>query len=1288
MPPPQEAEVDEIHETPQEDGATSEDDYSQAPPQLCVLHESPDDQESNPLKMNGNVLPVKIGCNDVTVVLDTGAYLNMISHDFYNKVTVFQPGVKLNPHRRIRMRDANSKPIYSEGEVEFEIEVRDCFLPVTCQVVTSLPVPFLLGWNWLKQNDVIISPGTESAVLYGQPVLTALEDLSTPDPIFVNLAYPVEIQPTSMVQVKVYIKDQALKRLTKFDLAGVSAGATCGDESAMSDEYELYISPHEELLQHGLIMSLGIISLTAAGEGFVKIANPTDDHMYLESGTCVAIAVPMDDFEILDSEGIHRQIVLLVQEAEHEEESTGTASQTEVTAPAHYFDSEIFQPNVLRLEERDTAGLDPIDWESLLPVGVMTADQRHALIDMLNANRDVFATSVAQVGRVSCVKHEIKLKPDARIVRQRPYRLSPEKQEALDAQIQELLRAKVVVESDSPWQSPVVMIKKRNKAPDGSDLWRTCIDYRALNAMTQKDTGYFAMPTFDDLYDSISRQRPQWMSSLDMLSGYYQIEMDEKSQDYTTFNTGKGSYKFLRCPFGLSLAPFSYSRAMHAALSRLGQTYVWFYLDDVFVASRTFQVHLKHLQKVFNQFRQYGFTVHPHKCDFARQELKFLGHIWTRDGIKPDSTKVEVMQNFPAPTSVTEVRRWLGLSGYYRRFVKDYSKLAHPLTELTKKDVPFEWTPGAQEAMDKIKTALLEQAVLYYPRLDREFVLNTDASKHSISSILSQKDDEGVLRPVAFFSMKLSPAQQVWDINSKEAFALVMSIRLHRHLIGLNKLQVVTDNLTTRYLQTLKRSSAPKLLRWALELQGMDIEIKHAPGRTIQAVDALSRIPSQNKTMAEHPNRAELKRPLREELVLNAPLDFNVPSVSDLLNESLEGEGRGNEVTRQHAQRMYELRTEVADSQLEPDPESDENDDTDLELIDNPITFAFPQLAEEAALNLHETYINRASVMKQKQAQSPDFQPMISYLTDGTLPRKKRACQTLLADSQNFVIGDDGLLYHLFSPSRRKDEASYRAQLCLPAEYRGYVVHKYHDEILGAHCGTVRLLTALRRRYFWPKMQTDVVDYVRTCAACIQSKRSSNMRKAPMELRQTYPIFYHVHMDVVSLPKDPATGYSKCLVMIDSFSSYAELTAIKNERAPTVGEAFFRNWVCRHSVPTLITTDRHKSFRSQFLQALAKLLGSKQVFTSSNRPQSNSKVERANSSILNILRVLASENRNWCELLPVVRFGLNTGMNASSLYSPYFLAHGVPKRVRVLIMAHQTGGSGPARVRGHVKSEL
>ena len=239
----------------------------------------------------------------------------------------------------------------------------------------------------------------------------------------------------------------------------------------------------------------------------MKVANPTEDIVKTPADTAIISAVSADNHEVMDSAEIHRQIVTLVHEDNIDcNEETETASQTEVTIPAHYFDSEVFQPNVLRLKEWNTADLAPIDWESLLNHETVTVDQRRDLIALLDANRDVFATSVSQVGMVSCVKHVINLKPEAKIVRQWPYRSTPEKQEALNDQIQELLQARVVTESDSPWLSPVVMIKERNKAPDGSDLWQTCIDYRALNAMTLKDAGYFAMQTFDGLYDSISRQ--------------------------------------------------------------------------------------------------------------------------------------------------------------------------------------------------------------------------------------------------------------------------------------------------------------------------------------------------------------------------------------------------------------------------------------------------------------------------------------------------------------------------------------------------------------------------------------------------------------------------------------------------------------------------------------------------------------------------------------------------------------------------------------------------------------
>ncbi len=1225
-----------------------------------------------------NMIKIRIGDTSVCALLDTGSMVNLVSAPLLQKVMPSPYTIQDRPNGKTYY-GANLKPLDIKGQVNIALEIDDITTQATFLVTPVLPVPIILGWEWMKANNVSLHPKTSSMKLGDPSVLSILETFEEPEPMVLNLCQDITIPANSLQQCALYVQNKSLNQLVK---STMTFDDDLKQEESDIVEYELYVVPHPSLVSSGVIMCDGLILVSKDGIAHVKLANPTDEPVDLYTNDQIALASPAEHYEIMTADDLHGHIVALIQDTHSDSQEGSVGTQTEVTAPAHYFDSEVFQPNVLRLEERNVEDLEPIDWDSLLSKDVMNDDQRKQMVELLEANRDVFATSVQQVGRVSCVKHEIRLKPEARIIRQRPYRLSPEKQEALDTQVQQLLQAKVIIESDSPWQSPVVMIKKRNKAPDGSDLWRTCIDYRALNAMTLKDTGYFAMPTFDDLYDSISRQRPRWMSSLDMLSGYYQIEMDENSQDYTTFNTGKGSYKFLRCPFGLSLAPFSYSRAMHAALSRLGQTFVWFYLDDVFVASSTFSDHIKHLQRVFNQFRQYGFTVHPHKCSFAQDKLKFLGHIWDSTGIKPDPSKVEIMQDFPAPTNVTEVRRWLGLSGYYRRFITNYSKMAHPLTELTKKDNEFEWTPKCQQAMDEIKKALLNNAVLYYPRLDREFTLNTDASVHSISSILSQKDDDDVLRPVAFFSMKLAPAQQVWDINSKEAFALVMSIRLHRHLIGTNKLTVITDNLTTRYLQTLKRSTSPKLLRWALELQGLNMEIKHAPGRTIQAVDALSRMPSGNDPLADHVNRADLELPLNEEIILNVAADGPRSSISDLVNLFRNQSSHGDLVTDQGVKgttpKNVQPPTLNDSTDVEVDSDVNENSDDDEPLDENPpMEFAYHKLLMPADGDLiYADFVSHVETMSKQQHDSPDFRHMINYLKFGTLPNKGSLVTLILKDNQNFIIGDDGLLYHLFSPNRRKEEYSYIAQLCLPAEYRGYVVQQYHDNILGAHRGTVRLIAALRQRYFWPKMQADISTYVKTCQACLQGKHPTSKRKAPMELRQVYPIWYHVHMDVVSLPKDPANGYTKCLVMIDSFSSYVELTAITDEQAETVAKAFFRVWVCRHSVPVVITSDRHQSFKSKFMKELTALLGSKHLFTSSNRPQSNSKVERTNGSILNILRVLAAKQRNWCELLPVLRFALNTSENASSKYSPYFLAHGVHKGGRVLVVCTKQAAVG------------
>ena len=223
-------------------------------------------------------------------------------------------------------------------------------------------------------------------------------------------------------------------------------------------------------------------------------------------------------------------------------------------------------------------------------------------------------------------------------------------------------------------------------------------------------------------------------------------------------------------------------------------------------------------------------------------------------------------------------------------------------------------------------------------------------------------------------------------------------------------------------------------------------------------------------------------------------------------------------------------------------------------------------------------FVGNAEHMKTMQKQDDDFKHMYHYLEYEVLPNKSRYAKRVLADSQNYLIGDDGLLYHLFSSARRKTPDTYIMQLCLPKPYQAYVAECYHDSLLGSHRGSTRLFAFVRQRYFWPGMQTDLADYVKTCQDCRRGKRSYDHLKAPMELRQIYPILYHIHMDVVSLPKDPNTGKTKCLVMIDSFSSYVELVAIPDAKAETLAKAFFQHWICRFSVPVLLTTDRHQSF--------------------------------------------------------------------------------------------------------------
>ena len=481
-------------------------------------------------------------------------------------------------------------------------------------------------------------------------------------------------------------------------------------------------------------------------------------------------------------------------------------------------------------------------------------DHPHAtkLRELLEANKDVFAADPKRPGVSSGVAHSIPVLSDQRPIYQRARRAGPVELTAQHQEIEAMLHANVIRPSSSPWSSPVVLVRK----PDGS--WRFCIDYRRLNDITISDR--YPLPRIDDILDRLGGR--SIFSTLDMASGYWQVPMDPHDIPKTAFSTPSGHYEFTTMPFGLKNAPATFQRTMDVLLSGLTGQACWVYLDDIIVASRTWESHLNDLAAVFGRIRSAGFHLRLDKCRFARPELKFLGHIISGKGVSVDPAKVSAIVDYPAPIDVASVRRFLGMAGYYRRFVPSFSIVATPLFALTTKDTPFNWSSKCQHAFLELKRHLVEAPVLRYPDFNRPFVLYTDASRSGLGAVLSQADDEGHEHPVAYFSSSLKPNETHYAITELECLAVVKAVSTFRpYLLG-RRFTIVTDHAALTWLMKTKELTNDRLTRWALKLQSFDFEVIYRRGDQHVNVDALSRVPAITPVVSSVSTAASMTSPV------------------------------------------------------------------------------------------------------------------------------------------------------------------------------------------------------------------------------------------------------------------------------------------------------------------------------------------------------------------------------------------------------------------------------------------
>ena len=467
--------------------------------------------------------------------------------------------------------------------------------------------------------------------------------------------------------------------------------------------------------------------------------------------------------------------------------------------------------------------------------GDLTSEEKNRLYELLVEFADVFAESSDDMGRTGVVKHSIDT-GTSHPIRQQCRRVPPFRREQAKKMIDDMLQKDIIQPSSSPWASPIILVPKK----DGS--LRFCIDYRKLNSVTRKDA--YPLPRVDNTLEALSGSK--WFSTLDLLCGYWQVEVEEKDRHKTAFCTREGLFEFKVMPFGLCNAPAVFQRLMDLVLFGIQWERCLVYIDDIVIMGKTFERHLQNLKLVLERLRRAGLKLKPSKCSLFQDKAVYLGHVVTRDGIHTDPEKVNAVSKWPVPTSGRDVQQFLGLVGYYRNYIQNFATIAKPLYQLTERGREFDWSKECSISFQELRSRLVAAPILAFPDFSKTFLLDTDACETGIGAVLSQEHD-GLERVVAYASRTLSKAERKYCVTRKELLAVVTFMRHFRpYLLG-HHFILRTDHSSLQWIYSMKEPEG-QLARWLEQIQEFDVEVVHRRGKCHQNADALSPLQKADKS--------------------------------------------------------------------------------------------------------------------------------------------------------------------------------------------------------------------------------------------------------------------------------------------------------------------------------------------------------------------------------------------------------------------------------------------------------
>ena len=820
----------------------------------------------------------------------------------------------------------------------------------------------------------------------------------------------------------------------------------------------------------------------------------------------------------------------------------------------------------------------------------LDVENAQQLSDLIDRYPDVFANSDLDLGSTDLVECNINT-GDTAPIKQRPYRTPFLQRSVVEDHLTKLLAANIIRPSVSPWASPIVIVGKKDKTT------RMCIDFRKVNACSVPNC--YPLPQIDDILASLGGAK--YFSKMDLKSGYHQIPMSEESRPKTAFITHMGLFEYNRMPFGLAGAPPIFQDLMNNVLQGLLYESVLAYLDDVIVYSKTIEDHLIHVEQVFLRFRKAGLKLKLSKCEFFMKQLQFLGHVISERGIQPDFDKVKVICEMPPLCCVRDVRAFIGMCGYYRRYIPNFAHIAAPLIALTRKNARFDWTGECEKAFAMLKSKLTEAPILIHPVHDRPYRLYTDASDYAVGAILAQLDENGEERVVHYLSQQLNHTQRKWAVIEKEAWALVVALKKFRQYLLGAQFVVYTDHKPLRSLFTSEMKNA-RIQRWGILISEFNCEIKYREGKSMKA-DFVSRIRGPTITgdgMSEPP--------------------------SGIGSGAQAGEGSSEAVDNGATSHLCSFNAGNASG---GSPLGDPNE-------------GMKELGCDLPTDLN--------TLKKLQQSDPELQEIYEQVAAGVLTDK----------SADFVL-EEGILYHIAYPVKRDN--TYHLQLVVPRLLTQGVLYMMHDN--HGHMGLDKTHDLIRQRYFWQNSYRDVHGHINKCLICAQRKlkalrvpiQSMPVPDAPfqlvaMDLQGPFPETENGDRYILSLIC-MFSGWPEAFSVPDKSADTV---------ARVLLEEFISRHSCPETLLSDLGTEFCNDVINILSRKMG-IVRAKTTPYHPQTNGKVERLHRVINDI--IAKRVAENQLDWHKHLPAALFAIRTSVHTSSRFSPYFLVHGREPKLRI-----------------------